>query len=266
MTRFRFTSSRRDAERACAFVASHARKKHPHAWLQGARKPAFPCESAFPDVRIFADKRVRSVSEPASRALVEAAHGRRPVHVLDRKIAPRDLLALQARGERCVSMLRDEEHDDPLEFALHDLCHLEKFVDEETYAGQVGFFAMLHRADLEMRFDHLDLAWKKDFEHVSADMNGSPVFLFAALKMKLKMAARREVARLRGTPERLGGGLDEDEARAFDALQTALFDALELPERGRRAGQAVSARRDSPDDALWIHAYFTQMGERALGA
>ena len=266
MIRFRFTSSTRDAERACAFVASHARKKHPHAWLQGARKPVFSCESSSPEVRLFAEQRIRCVSDPASRGLVEAAHGRRPVHVLDRKIAPRDLLALQARGERCVSILRDEDHEDPFDFALHDLCHLEKFVDEETYAGQVGFFAALHRADLDTRFDHLDLAWKKDFEHVSADMNGSPVFLFAALKMKLKMAARREVARLRGTAERVGGALDDDEARAFDALQAALFDALELPERGRRAGNAVSARRDAPDDAMWIHAYFTQMGERALEA
>ena len=264
--RFRFTSSPHDGERASVFVASHVRERHPHTWLQGARKPAFPCESSVPDVRLFAETRVKSVSEPAARALVEAAHGRRPVHVLDRKIAPRDLLALQARGERCVSILREPDLEDPLEFALHDLCHLEKFVDESTYAGQVGFFAALHRADLDTRFAHLDDAWKKDFEHVSADMNGSPVFLFAALKMKLKMAARREVARLRGTPERVGGALDDDEARAFAALQTALFDALELPERGRIAGDAVSARRDAPEDALWIHGYFTQMGARALGA
>ncbi|MGH7282327.1 MAG: hypothetical protein ACRELY_12430 [Polyangiaceae bacterium] len=266
MTRFRFTSSARDAERACAFVADHARKKHPHTWLQGARKPAFSCETSSVDFRLFAEYRVRLVSEPASRALVEAAHARRPLHVLDRKISPRDLLAMQARGERCVSILDDGNGDDPLEFALHDLCHLEKFVDEETYAGQVGFFDALHRANLDARFDHLDLAWRKDLEHVSADMNGSPVFLFAALKMKLKMAARRDVARHRGTPERTGGVLDSDEARAFEAMQNVMFDALALPERGRLAGDAVSARRDSPDDAMWIHAYFTQMGERALEA
>ncbi len=163
-------------------------------------------------------------------------------------------------------MLRDEDDADPLAFALHDLCHLEKFVDESTYAGQVGFFAALHRADLEARFSHLDDAWKKDLEHVSADMNGSPVFLFAALKMKLKMAARRDVARKRGTPERVGGVLDPDEARAFELFQNELFDALALPERGRRAGVAVSARRDAPSDAMWIHLYFTQMGEQALEA
>lgn len=263
---FPVASSREDAVRACAFVAAHAKEKTPHRWLQGARTPAFSCSIDDDAVRLFAERRVRCVSDPAARALVEAAHGRRPVHVMERAPAPGDLLAMQARGERCVSLLAKDLHDDPLAFALHDLCHLEKFVDEATYAGQVGFFAALHRARLDERFARLDDAWKKDFEHVACDMNGSPVFLFAALKMKLKMAARRETARARGTEPRCGGPLDEDEARTFAALQAELFEALELPERGRLAGDAVSAKRDSPPDAQWIHDYFTQLGVRALGA
>ncbi len=255
-----------DVARACAFVAAHARNKAPHRWRQGARKPPLPCDVADADVRLFAETRVRAVSDPAARALVEAAHGRRPLHVFEAAPSARELLALQAKGERCVSLLPDDAHPDPLEFALHDLCHLEKFVDPETYEGQVGFFGAVHRGELDVRFAHLDEAFHKDLEHVIADMNGSPVFLFAALKMKLKMAARRETARLRGTPEKVGGALDDDELALFVRLQNEMFDALALPAEGRVAGVAVSTKRDAPTLALWLQNYFTALGRRALGA
>ncbi len=262
--RFPFASSADDVARACAFVAEHARTSAPHKWLQGARKPPFACDVASEDVRLFALQRVRNVPDSAARGLVEAAHGRRPLHVLERIVDPRELLAMQARGERCVSILKNDQTPDPLDFALHDLCHLEKFVDEDSYAGQVGFFASVYRGDVDALFSHLDEKWKKDLEHVVADMNGSPVFLFAALKMKLKMAARREVARVRGTTEKVGGVLDADEEKMFEELLENLFDAISFPAEGRRAGRAVSAKRDAPSDALWLANYFTTLGERAL--
>jgi hypothetical protein len=64
------------------------------------------------------------------------------------------VLALQARGRRCVCLLDDAaalahgdpRHRDGLAFALHDLCHLEKFVAPEHHAGQVGFFRLVERA------------------------------------------------------------------------------------------------------------------------
>ncbi len=264
MIRFPQVAVPDDVTRACAFVAEQARASAPHKWLQGARKPPFACDVDAADVRLFALQRVRSVPESAARGLVEAAHGRRPLHVLDRIVSSSELLAMQARGERCVSILTGAQAADPLDFAIHDLCHLEKFVDEESYAGQVGFFASVHRGNVEERFSHLDEKWKKDLEHVVADMNGSPVFLFAALKMKLKMAARREVARTRGTPENVGGVLDADEENVFERLLDELFDAIAFPAEGRRAGRAVSAKRDAPPDAMWLQNYFTSLGEREL--
>ena len=71
------------------------------------------------------------------------------------EISPaRRVLALQARGRRCVCLLDDAvalahgdpRHPDGLAFALHDLCHLEKFVAPEHHAGQVGFFRLVGRA------------------------------------------------------------------------------------------------------------------------
>jgi hypothetical protein len=264
MIRFPQVALADDVARACAFVAERAHADAPHRWLQGARKPPFACDVASADVRLFAEQRVRNVPESAARGLVEAAHGRRPLHVLERVVHPHELLAMQARGERCVSILCDDQTADPLDFAIHDLCHLEKFVAEDSYAGQVGFFASVHRGNVEARFSRLDEKWKKDLEHVVADMNGSPVFLFAAIKMKLKMAARREVARNRGTPENVGGVLDSDEEKMFEDLLESLFDAIAFPAEGRRAGRAVSAKRDAPSDAMWLANYFTTLGERAL--
>ncbi|HEX7664567.1 MAG TPA: hypothetical protein VF407_08655, partial [Polyangiaceae bacterium] len=253
-------SSLPDVERACAFVAAHAQKKAPHRWKQGPRKPAWPCDVSAADVRLFAETRVRAVTDPAARALVEAAHGRRPLHVLGRVPTPNEVLALQAKGERCVSLLPDDAHPDPLDFALHDLCHLEKFVDAESYEGQVGFFGAVHRANLFERYAHLDEAFQKDFEHVVADMNGSPIFLFAALKMKLKMAARREVGRRRNVPAKVSGALDEDETALFVELQSDLFAALELPAEARVAADAVSTKRDAPELAVWLQNYFSVLG------
>jgi len=233
-----------DVTRVCSFVAERVRASAPHRWLQGARKPAFACDVDQADVRLFATTR--------------------PLLVLDSAPTPNELLAMQARGERCVSILSDTAHPDPLDFALHDLCHLEKFVDLDSYAGQVGFFSAIYRGNVEARFSHLDAKWKQDLEHVAADMNGSPVFLFAAIKMKLKMAARREVARLRGTLENVGGVLDSDEEKMFEQLLDELFEVIEFPPEGRLAGRAVSAKRDAPADALWLARYFTSLGERVL--
>ena len=58
--------------------------------------------------------------------------------------------------------------------------------------------------ELHARYDE---AWRADLAHVAADMNGSPVFLVAALKMKLKMAERRALAREDGRPAPTGGPL-----------------------------------------------------------
>ena len=73
--------------------------------------------------------------------------------------SPMEVLRQQAAGERVVTLFLGREqlsrrHDaalvymqgeqshskDPLEFLLHDLKHMENFVDPATYFEQVGFF------------------------------------------------------------------------------------------------------------------------------
>jgi hypothetical protein len=173
-----------------------------------------------------------------------------------------------------VSLLPDDAvtapHEDGLAFALHDLCHLEKLADGEHYVGQVGFFSSFFRAttgrpwdDFMARFDAL---FAKEIEHVSADMNGSAIFLFAALKMKLKMAVRRKVARDLGRPPRESGSLDEEEAAAFTQEESALLELLGLGGAIAAACRRVSTRKDAPEAATLLLAHFEELGRASLAA
>jgi hypothetical protein len=218
-------------------------------------------------LQTFAVRRVRGVPEAVVSGLFAWDRGQRPVDLLFAVPAARRVLALQARGRRCVCLLDDASarahgdprHPDGWTFALHDLCHLEKFVAPEHHAGQVGFFRVIERAldapaFLALEAD-LDQTWRVDRDYVIADMNGSALFLFAALKMKLNMAVRRRLQRAGGPVVRVGR-LGADECAAAAAAQEVLLGAMDLPDEVRRAARAVSARRDRPADAQRLLAHF----------
>jgi hypothetical protein len=83
----------------------------------------------------------------------------------------------------------------------------------------------------------LDEAWRADRDYVIADMNGSAVFLFAALKMKLKLAVGRRHA-------------------PFEPALDVLLRAMDLPDDIRDAARAVSPRRDRPTEARRLLDHF----------
>jgi hypothetical protein len=211
------------------------------------------------------------VSTAVARALVAWGNGF-PVELRTEVPPAVALLGLQAEGRRCVSLLPDgadtAPHADPLAFAIHDLCHLDKFIDPEHHRGQVGFFACLHRAvrgphwsEFESRFD---ADFSHDWQHVAADMNGSAVFLFAALKMKLKMAVRRRLAALEGGAPDQGGPLTTNEARSYATFLEDLLDLLRLHGDVADAARRTSARRDDPVAALTLLRHFEELGEATL--
>src|SRR5262249_41169480 len=173
-----------------------------------------------------------------------------------------------ASGRRCVSLLDDETarrcgsplHPDGLAFALHDLRHLEKFVEAAHHRGQVGFFRCMRRAlaspALAALERGLDEAWRADRDYVIADMNGSAVFLFSVLKMRVNMAVRRSLAAARGRPAPTSGPLDRDEREALAPALETLFAAMGLPAALRAEAQLVSASRDHPAHARRLLACF----------
>jgi hypothetical protein len=90
----------------------------------------------------------------------------------------------------------------------------------------------------------LDDTWRAERNYVIADMNGSAVFLFAALKMKLKLAVGRRLA-------------------PFEPALDALLSAMDLRDDLRDAARAVSPRRDRPADARRLLDHFEAVGAGA---
>jgi hypothetical protein len=222
-------------------------------------------------VRFFAEQRLHRVSTAVARALLAWADGF-PVELMTEVPPAAAVLALQAEGRRCVSLLPDgtptHPHADALAFTIHDLCHFDKFVDPEHHRGQVGFFECLHLAvhrrawaQFESNFDPTFI---RDWHHVAADMNGSAVFLFAALKMKLKMGVRRQVAADEGRRPDEGGALTPSEAGAYGAFLEDLLELLGLHGEVAEAARRTSTRRDDPIAACALLGHFEEVGNGVL--
>lgn len=258
-------AGREYGERVAEYLLERVKAQKPHHWRQ-ARRSAGPAPAGCLDT--FRTFRVSGISELAFGGLL-LVDGGFPILLTETALLPEALLGLQARGSRCVTLLppgvpAPPPHADGLDFALHDLCHLAKFADPEHHTGQIGFFASLARgfADPAWRAAEaeLDSDWFSDRAAVSADMNGSCVFLLSVLKMRLKMAARRRLARRRGVPAPTAGAATPEEEREFLELLMALFDALDLRGELRSAAVATNARRDDPAAARRLVEYFEQLG------
>lgn len=266
------------AELACAYVADHVRRGAGNRWLQGPRRPPLdPGRDAPPLVRTFAERELHRLPRPVSEALVAWSRGLRRVDLRFTMPPPRAVLAMQARGRRCVSLLADGVAPDApgmayggggLGFVVHDLCHLEKFAAPEHHLGQVGFFAALERALEQASWAEAeagwDARWRDDRDHVLADMNGSPVFLFVVLRNKVKLAVRRRVAQERGEACR-GGELDADEARGYAEAVEVLIAALGLGREDalRDAARAMVSKHDVEGAAGRLTAWFEARGREA---
>lgn len=271
------------ADLACVYVAERVRRDAPRCWVQGPRRPVLDAGDRASDlVRIFATRDLYRLPRPVAEALVAWAAGRRQVEVFFSLPPPSAVLALQARGRRCVSLLDDAAvppgpiaglprregayGSDGLAFAVHDLCHLEKFTACSHHREQVGFFAALEGAiahpawaTLERGFD---AAWESDRDHVIADMNGASAFLFVVLRNKVKLAVRRRAARERGEPCR-SGALDEGEARAYADAVEVLVEALGLTGDARAAARMMASRHEAEAAGEPLRAFFAERGAAA---
>jgi hypothetical protein len=266
-----------DAETTAAFLLERVRAARGALWDEGRARVAPAAAPSGPALRVFAERRVRGVPEDVVRGLFAWDRGARPVDLLFEIPPAAGVLARQARGRRCVCLVEDAaarahgdpRHPDGLAFALHDLCHLEKFVAPEHHAGQVGFFRAVARAlatpavtALERT---LDDTWRAERDYVVSDMNGSAVFLLAALKMKVNMAVRRRLWRERGqpAPAPTSGPLDAAERAAVEPALALLFEAMDLPFELRAAAGTISTRRDRPAEARRLLAHFEALSAGA---
>jgi hypothetical protein len=259
------------AEVAAAYLLERAAERGGAKHFQGMRRPELTLRAGGATVTRFARERFYRVPTLAARALIAWSEGA-PAEIVTHVPDARYVLELQARGTRCVSLLPSgavtSPHADRFEFVLHDLCHLGKFVCSEFYAEQVGFFSTLRAAfdDPAWRAieSELDADFQRDKDHVASDMNGSSVFLFAVFKMKLKMAARRLLARTTGTTAPCRGPLRASEMAIFRDLFDRALCTLRFDGALRRAALETSARRDSPEMAALLSDHFRDEGHLVL--
>ena len=231
-----------EAERVAHFLVEHTARAHPGRWRLGPRRPPLHTRSTDPAVRTVAERHLRRLRALEARALVGWVEGERRAVLARRVLTPPEIVRLQARGQRCVSMLEDAP--DALAFLRHDLRHLERFFEAPHHRAQVGFFRMIETAQdgpawraFDRRFD---AQWSADRDDVLADMNGAPLFLWGCLKMRLKMAVRRAVPRRGPRPTR--GALDAEEHAAYSVALEQLLDLFELRGEVRQAARIIQAR------------------------
>lgn len=243
---------------ACVFVARGALRLAGKRWLQGRRRPALAWTRDVPEVRLLAERQVFRVEAQVAACLLHWAHGRRKLVALFGVPTARQVLAWQAQGMRCVSLLPDGSatglQTSTLEFALHDLCHAEKFFDPAHHVGQVGWSAALDaaldRPEWQIMTRGFDDTWPAELDHAAADMNGSPLFLFSALRRKVELATMR-------------AGRERMQARE------ALLDALHMQGPAREAGATFTVHSDV-DPAVIVRnaelllAHFEAEGRQAL--
>ncbi len=261
-------AERAAAERVAAFLLVEGARVHGarRLWVGSAPRT----EASVDGTSALAElsrRRLRGLSEQGRLAVLGLARGTHLAEVAARPFTAREVLALQARGRRCVSLLPAGVELGPyasaFEFCAHDLAHLAKLFEPAHRRGQLGFFRLLHEgvvsglAGLEARHDPRFTA---DVEAVGADTNGSAVFAFASLVMKLKMASRRALGRATGV-EVTGGSLTPAEEAAFAPDFADLCEVFRVPEGLQAAALTVGARRAEPLAGRALLAHFEALAD-----
>ncbi len=245
-----------EAELTAVYVSSRVLRAKGPRFLQATRVPRLGTgKTGSFALSLVAEREIHGLPRAAATALVGFGEGTHRAELFFHIPSSRELCRLQARGWRCVSLLEDDAlaapHKDGLAFAIHDLCHLEKFMSPVHHEEQVGFFASLDRTLDHPRFVELeasfsDDAWVEARDRVIADMNGSSAFLFASLKYSLRKVSERHA------------GVDFEEV--FELLLSLFdFDADE-----REAARVFGSRHDEPSAAERVVDRFRAVGRAAL--
>lgn len=193
------------------------RIKHPKNWLQKksknileeVREPSilslipesfklnFWEEEKLKDVStytLFTNFNLKAIPESINQTMIHWKNNLWSIEVLEYIPTSRELLNLQVKNKRCITLITNSKQidtlilkvRDPLSFALHDLMHAEQFFSQiESQKGQLGFYHLIERvydsAYVQDNFK-LDSNFKNEFEYVASDMNAYVIHLFKCLK------------------------------------------------------------------------------------
>jgi len=151
---------------------------------------------------IFSQFRLAKLPQHVGECVAAWYRGERPLKLMHKIPSAQALLRMQASGERACTAFLDCDldrvygHRDPLEFLVHDLSHIEKFVANGMYQQQVGFFAFLRsscaarHAEVWSDFGH---GWRLAWNYVTSDMNASVCHLAATFAAQLMVAVSKKI-------------------------------------------------------------------------
>lgn len=155
------------------------------------------CDPSMPILQLFIYYNLKGIKRFVHQSIVSWGFGHRPYILMHHIPSPMDVHQMMMQGRRCISAFIDPENlkrtfkdnyppfieRDSLSFMLHDIKHMEQFMDE-SHDGQIGF---LRRCD-GFVFSSLAYWYDQDFlddiTHLQSDMNASPIHLLKFLKAR----------------------------------------------------------------------------------
>lgn len=156
-------------------------------------------------VELFSNYNLKGVPLTINHTMLNWYRGIWSIECLSYIPAPRELLHLQVKNTRCITVITDPskidslilKSRDPLSFLFHDLMHAHQFFSQrESLIGQLGFYHLIYaiydKSELKTILKS-DLNFKKEFEYISSDMNAYVIHLFKCLKSSISRTLEHEV-------------------------------------------------------------------------
>lgn len=226
--------------------------------LQEARggksaKDFWPLEKKL--FEFFNSSLLKGIPQAGIDPLLKWFVGLYPLTIYDRVPIATEILDLQCRGRRCVSIfLKSDDFlncyqrgRDPFSFLLHDFFHAHHFMSEpKSYWAQVGFsnfFRLILELEVVRSLQIEDQDFKRELEYLYSDMNAEVCFLFVSFRAILWKASDRK-----------GGD--------FESMWRNLINDLGLP---KGLGFLIELREDIFDESRGqeFRTYLMDLGRRA---
>jgi hypothetical protein len=143
---------------------------------------------------LFAHYNLKGIPLAVNRTILNWAKGDWNIELLTHIPGPRELLRMQVKNTRCITLTTNHDEidrlvlssRDPLSFVLHDLHHADHFFNQdESLKGQLGFYSLVNKIyDQPQLRKSLkeDIQFKSEFEYVVSDMNAYVIHLFKCFK------------------------------------------------------------------------------------
>lgn len=198
------------------YILLFLRIRHPKNWLQKkANFTARPSEIFLLDIipeefnlndwekeklqglcakDLFHHYNLKGIPLAVNRTILNWANGAWNIQLLNHIPNPRELLRMQVKNTRCITLTTNHDEidrlvlssRDPLSFVLHDLHHADHFFNQdESLKGQLGFYSLVNQIYDQPQLKKSlkeDTQFKAEFEYVVSDMNAYVIHLFKCFK------------------------------------------------------------------------------------